>query len=542
MFVVGNNIVVFEDHGQMVVKVTDPAQRRAVVNLPYAVVKEGEGQTLVQLPWCEDACRLLQNVGISTVDAAPVFHKSQLLVEGVYKPMWHQLFTAAFITLNPRCYVLSDPRTGKTGCLLIAMDYMQRYGIVPGAFLIITTVTTMRNVWENGITSTLPGVRVQLVNGKGREKQLENPADYYVTNYDSIRLSQEAFAKAVRDGRIAGVVIDELTHVGNVSSQRYQAINAIVNRLNVKHVIGITGSPAENNVKTVFGMCKMINATRLPCTTQKAWIGMTTYAYGTEPFMRQISSAAPKIIHEAMQPAVRFNKKDIIDLPPVVTQTRSCSLSSEQMKLRLSLRQQAIALLDSGEVITAANGGVLYQKLMQVSQGIAIGEDGTVHQIDSKDRTNTILEAIGETYRKVVVFCCYKGVIAKLATEIANAGYTVGVVDGSITGERRAKVLHSFQYEKDPHVLICHPTTTAYGVELSAADTLIFNGPPPLGGFIYAQALERLSSAKQTADKISIIRIVASPEEKKFFKSLDMGRDMGSFISTLFEDFRRGLA
>src|SRR5699024_2844080 len=147
----------------------------------------------------------------------------------------------------------------------------------------------------------------------------------------------------------------------------------------------------------VFGMCKMINATRLPCTTQKAWIGMTTYAYGTEPFMRQISSAAPKIIHEAMQPAVRFNKKDIIDLPPVVTQTRSCSLSSEQMKLRLSLRQQAIALLDSGEVITAANGGVLYQKLMQVSQGIAIGEDGTVHQIDSKDRTNTILEAIGET-------------------------------------------------------------------------------------------------------------------------------------------------
>src|SRR5699024_10570558 len=177
----------------------------------------------------------------------------------------------------------------------------------PGAFLIITTVTTMRNVWENGITSTLPGVRVQLVNGKEREKQLENPADYYVTNYDSIRLSQSSFAKAVRDGRIAGVVIDELTHVGNVSSQRYQAINAIVNQLNVKHVIGITGSPAENNVKTVFGMCKMINATRLPCTTQKAWIGMTTYAYGTEPFMRQISSAAPKIIHEAMQPAVRFN-------------------------------------------------------------------------------------------------------------------------------------------------------------------------------------------------------------------------------------------
>ena len=85
--------------------------------------------------------------------------------------------------------------------------------------------------------------------------------------------------------------------------------------------------------------------------------------------------------------------------------------------------------------------------------------------------------------------------------------------------------------------MICHPVTTAYGVELAAADTMVFNGPPPLGNFIYAQALERLSSAKQKASSISVIRVMSSPEEVKFFKALDKGQDMGNFINKLFEDF-----
>lgn len=541
MFKVGNDIVVFDQEGQMVVRVQDPVLAQTVRTLPYVQLLEGEDQLLVALPWCEDSCCMFQNIGLDVTGAAPFWHDNQMpLVEGKYKPMKHQLFTAAFITLNPRCYVLNDPRTGKTGSIILAMDYLQRQRFLTGGVLIITTVTTMPDVWGEGIQSTLPHSKVVLAHGKHREKALQVPADFYVTNYDSCRLSTEAFSAAVRDGRIGAVVIDELTHVGNASSKRHKGIDQFVNRLNMQYVIGATGSPGENP-ETVYGMCRMVNRGKLPCTTKAAWMDLVTYQFGPETFQRRLSAKAPEIIHKAMQPAVRFKKADIMDLPPIVTQNRVCGMSSEQIRMRDEFKNEALALTTSGQVITAANGGVLYQKLAQVAQGFVMDNDGKPVFLDHKERVKTIIEAIGETNRKVVVACFYKATIARLSEEIKKAGYSVGIVDGSITGKARAEVLRNFQNEKDPHVILIHPTTTAFGTELSAADTMIINGPPPLGGFIWAQLLERLSSAKQTAQKISIIRVMSSPEEKRFFTTLDNGKEMGNFISTLFEDYARGI-
>lgn len=541
MKIISNHTVIFEDKGMMVTQVRDPVLVQRARSLPYAEFLEGEGGLLlVQLPWSDDACRMLSNIGLDMTEASPFYSSDIPLIEGKYQGMKHQLFTAAFVCLNPRSYVLNDPRTGKTGSMVLAMDYLQRNRFVTGGFLVITTVTTITSVWYHSIKETLPNARVVVVNGKSREAVLAQPADFYLTNYDSVRLSKDTFIKAVREGRIGGCIIDELTHVGNASSQRHKCIDAVLNGTNMQYVIGLTGTPG-NNPETVYGMCRMINRARLPATTKRGWLNITTIQYGSEPYMKRMHPDAPRIIHEAMQPAVRFNKADIIDLPPVVTQDRECELSPEQKRMREEFKAQAVALTASGETITAANGGVLYQKLMQVAQGFCMDNEGNPVPLQHEARTKTLVDIIGESSRKVVVFCCYKATIAMRAKEFETAGYSTGIVDGSVSAAKRAEVLHAFQHDKDPHVLICHPTTTAYGVELSAADTLVFDGPPPLGGFIYAQALERLSSAKQTADKISIIRVMASPEEKRFFKTLDNGHDMGNFISEMFEDFSRGV-
>lgn len=539
MELVGNNIVLFRDQQKMVVKITDPVTQQQARGLPCAEFLEGEDQLLVALPWCDDSCRVLHNIGIDSTMASPFMYRTPPLIEAKYKPMAHQMFTAAFICLNPRSYVLSDPRTGKTGSLILAMDYLQKQRMVTGGFLIITTVTTMPGVWRDSIQATLPDAKVVIINGKGRDAALQEPADFYVTNYDSVRLSMKAFCEAVAEKRIGACAIDELTHVGNVSSKRHKAIDAVCNRMNLTYVIGMTGSPGENP-ETVYGMCRMVNRYKLPCTTKTAWINLTTIQYGPEPYMRRLAPQGPAIIYNAMQPAVRFNKGDILDLPPIVTQNRICDLSTEQRRMREDFKAEAVALTASGETITAANGGVLYQKLMQVAQGFCMDNEGQPVALEHSERTKTILEAIGETKRKVVIFCCYKATIAMRAEELRAAGYTVGIVDGSINGQARADVLRAFQYDKDPHILLAHPVTTSYGVELSRADTMIFDGPPLLGGFIYAQALERLSSAKQTAESISIIRVMASAEEQKAFKALDNGKALGAFISGLFEDFSRG--
>lgn len=531
---VSNDVVIFPEHGQMVVRVNDHKARQFLQTLPY-VTWPPQGD-IYKLPWSNESCRLLENLGVDVLGAVPFMFENDRLVEGKYTPMRHQLLSAAFMILNPRGYNLAEPRLGKTCSTIIGADYMQRKGMITGGVLVITTLTTIHGVWKASIESTIPGARVEVVHGKSRGTALAKPADFYVTNYESCRLSEKEFMLAIREGRIGAVVIDEMTHVGNASSMRHKAIYNICNKCGVKYVWGLTGSPADNP-EMVFGMCRCINQQKLPCTTKTAWLDLTTFQYGPQPHMRLPSAIAPEVIHNAMQPAIRFSKAAILDLPPVTTQVRMCALSSEQVKHRSELKAEAVAVLKSGEKITAANGGVLLTKLMQVALGVVKDIDGNVHELAHKERTETVLDAIAETPRKTVIFCGYIAGIDMLVRECRAAGYTCEKVDGSVTGKKRSQILADFQNSKDPHVLVCHPTTTAMGVELSAADTIIFNGVPLTGGFVYAQSIERLSSTRQTAKNINIIHIISTAEEKRALDNLKNGYDLGQKIANMFEDF-----
>ena len=531
------NIVLIEEQGLMAATLSDSQAAQLTRTAVVQSYPSGDGNSTVILPWTDESCRLLQNCGVSSMVASPFFFESHPKVEGKYDAMTHQLITAAFIVLNPRSFVLSDPRTGKTGSIIMAMDYLQRQRYVAGAFLIITTVTTIWSVWKDGIERTLPGAKIVIANGKTRESALAQPADFIITNYDSIRISSAAFIKAAEDGLIGACVIDELTHVGNPSSQRHKAIDKLVNGCNMQYVIGATGSPG-NNPEAVFGMCRMINRTKLPCTTKRGWLERTTFQYGPEPYMRRLRPEAPEVMHKAMQPAIRFNKSDIIDLPPITYRDMTCELSKEQREMREQFKADAIAIAQSGVKITAANGGVLASKMLQVAQGICIDNEHGIVELDCKDRHQTLLEIIEETQNKVVVFCCFKGVMALREKFLKSAGISVERIDGDVAAGKRADILQRFQYEDEPKVLLAHPVTTSFGVELSRADTMVFDGPPMLGGFVYAQALERLSSAKQKASSINVISLKASPEEYRGFSLLRSGHDLGAFIASLFEEYK----
>lgn len=536
MRIVGQDIVLVEEQGLIAARME--AERAAPLHgVAVTTVPNGDGYETVVLPWTDESCHLLNNAGMDATIASPFFYEPHPLIEHQYNPMVHQLITAAFMVLNPRSYILSDPRTGKTGSIILAMDYLQRKRYVTGAFLIVTTVTTIWSVWKEGIERTLPGVKVAIANGKTREQALKQPADFIITNYDSIRISVDAFIKAANNGLIGACVIDELTHVGNPSSQRHKAIDKLVNGCNMQYVIGATGSPG-NNPEAVFGMCRMINRIKLPCTTKRGWLERTTFQWGPEPYMRRLRDDAPHVMHKAMQPSIRFNKADIIDLPPITYRDMQCDTSAEQEDMREQFRQEAIAIANSGEKITAANGGVLASKLLQVAQGICINNDHQIIELDCKDRHNTLKEIIEETPNKVVVFCCFKGVLAMREKFLRQSGVTVERIDGDVAAGKRADILRRFQYEDEPKVLLAHPVTTSFGVELSRADTMVFDGPPMLGGFVYAQALERLSSAKQKAASINVINLMATPEERRGFSMLKSGHDLGMFIASLFEEYK----
>lgn len=146
-----------------------------------------------------------------------------------------------------------------------------------------------------------------------------------------------------------------------------------------------------------------------------------------------------------------------------------------------------------------------------------------------------LIEAVQESEHKTVVFCMFKYRLKHLEWLLNDAGIPTARIDGGVTSTKRTEILRAFANDAEPRVLVAHPTTVGYGTELSAADTMIFDGPPILGDFSYAQSLERLSSVKQQANKIAVIRIHATPEERLLFDKLAKGQTAGKAIAALFQ-------
>ena len=81
---------------------------------------------------------------------------------------------------------------------------------------------------------------------------------------------------------------------------------------------------------------------------------------------------------------------------------------------------------------------------------------------------------------------------------------------------------------------MCHPRTTAFGVELASADYIICYGVPLTGAFMYQQMFERLSSARQTAEETFVVHLSAGKQDKLSFSALASGVNIERNIINLF--------
>lgn len=539
-------VIIDKAHNNYILKVTDSAVlERLTTNIPHIFTQPYQDMNLVVLPIHDDTLTILRNMGYSTAGMEPFYWEySQPLIEGEFKAMVHQVTSAAYMSSFKRCFNTSTMRTGKTGSVVMCTDYLQSVKGVPGSVLVVATVSNLTGVWLHTIRTTLPNKRAIVVHGgtgkQDRLRKLRQYADYYIINYDGIKMVEDELIKMVNDKRIGIAVLDELTHYGNPKSQRFLSMYNILNgKSKVPYVYGLTGSPGENPLP-IYGFVKMVNPSRLPCNRLSTWQELTQFRYGREAWQWRNKADCADIIYRTMQPNIRFDKKDIMDLPPVVRQVRDCNLSKDQKAAYENMKNEMIALTKDGEVIEAVHKASMSQKLFQIALGSAIASDKkTLVEIDNKPRLKLIEEIIKEAEYKVVMFCAYTGAIDIYARQLRDLGYSVAVVDGRVTGKKREDIFQAFQNKKEPHILICHPRTTAFGVELAAADTMIFNGPPLNGDFIYEQALERLSSLKQKASQISIIQIVSTDEERKFFTGLDAGVKSSELINDMFAAITR---
>lgn len=482
-----------------------------------------DGNVIV-LPHCNDSVKILANMNVN-VDGCELFEWYYTPPQSDGKtPWWWQHETAKFLSENHYAFVTSTPRTGKTLATLMGMDFIQQQ--VGGSALIVAPLTVAnRGEWAKTCEEWFPRKRVQLIH-KDRMKDLKQPADVYLINPDGLKIVTEELRQKVMRGEITIMIFDELTEFANTQSKRWKAANYIAEHCPYRW--GLTGTPGKPD--KIFGQVKLINPAQMRMSKSR-WREETEYQ--ATQFKWVPKAGHEEKIKEVMQPCIRYDKDDLMRIPKPQVIKESVPLTDEQAKLTEQLIEDLFFAVES-DTVEAMNASVIAQKLLQVSGGAVRSSQGNTIRVDAEHKLNKLVEILHRTPRKKVVFSSFTAVNELLVDHIRASGFTCEKIDGSVTGGKRADILRAFLDDKDPHVLVCHPRTTAFGVELASADYIICYGVPLTGAFMYQQMFERLSSSRQTAEETFVIHLAAGKQDELSFAALANGVNIERNIVNLF--------
>jgi SNF2 family DNA or RNA helicase len=468
--------------------------------------KQLEGNQ-VAVNWGLDEARVLNNMQIKNIPSPIMGHYTW---PGLHKPFDHQKTTSSFLTLNPRAFCLNEQGTGKTGSVIWAADYLMKIGRIKRV-LVICPLSIMDSAWRADLFKFAMHRHVDIAYGS-REKRvriINSDAEFVIINYDGVEIVQEDIA----NGGFDLIVIDEANAYKNAQTTRWKTLNRILKPDTWLWML--TGTPAAQSPVDAYGLAKLVSPKNVP-KFYSAFKDMVMYKVSQFRWVNRPN--AEKIVHEALQPAIRFTKEECLDLPELIYVTREVELTPQQKKYYELLRKQLVVSA-VGEQITAVNAAVGMSKLLQISCGAVYSDSGETLEFDIKNRYKVMREVLDETKQKALIFVPFKNTIEILSKKLQDDGFTTAIINGDVPAHRRAEIFKNFQETPNPRILIIQPQAAAHGVTLTAADTVIWWGPTP-SLETYAQANARAHRAGQR-HPVTVVRLQGSNAEKHLYKMLD---------------------
>lgn len=506
------------DNRALLLRVRNPAQ------IVQAIPKSRQlSNSKVLVNWGLEEAQVLKNLRIKDVPS-PI--KGRYKWPGQYKPLQHQVETAAFLTMHRRAFCFNEQGTGKTASVIWAADFLMKIGQVHRV-LIVCPLSIMDAAWGADLFKVAMHRSVATAYGskEARRKVIAGNYEFVIINYDGI----EVVLDELEAGGFDLIVVDEATALKNVSTKRWKLFNHLLKATNARLWM-LTGTPAAQSPLDAYGLAKLVSPSNVP-----AYFGSfrDTVMTKVTQFKWVPKPDAAQVVFDALQPAIRFTKDECLDLPERIYVQRKVDLTPQQKKYYDLLKTQML-MTAGGEQVTAVNAAVVITKLLQVSCGAVYSDGGDVIEFDISNRYKVLCEAIEESSQKVLVFAPYKNIINLLAERLTKDGYPTGVVHGDVKVGDRTRLFNSFQTESSPRVLVIQPQAAAHGVTLTAANTVVWWGPIPALEY-YAQANDRVHRTGQH-HPCTVVQLIGSPAEQRVYKMLDEKIDVHSQMLGLYKD------
>lgn len=500
----------------LLLKVRDPHKITTVI--PKSKLLD-TGEVLVK--WGLEEAQVLKNLRYKNVPSPIMGHYDW---PGLYKPFNHQKTTASFLTLHRKAFCFNEQGTGKTGSVIWAADYLMNIGAIKRV-LVLCPLSIMQSAWQNDVFKFALHRTCVVAHSYSKEKRIKavnSDAEFVICNFDGLDIVKDHIA-----GKFDLVVVDEANAYKNPQTKRWKVLNEVLTPDTWLWML--TGTPAAQSPVDAYGLAKLINPTAVP----KFLGGFRDMVMQRMSQFRWIPRPrAEGIVHQVLQPAIRFTKEECLDLPEVTSVFRETPLSKQQHKFYEVIRKQMLTTV-ADEAISAVNAATRLNKLLQLACGSVYSDDGEVISFDCGDRMHALKEVIEEASHKVLVFAPFKHVIHRISEELTNSGITNDVITGEVSATKRTSIFAKFQETKEPQVLVIQPQAAAHGVTLHAANVIVWWGPIT-SIETYLQANARVHRAGQR-NPVTVVHLQGSPVEAKIYKMLNEKVDIHSRVVDLYK-------
>jgi len=443
---------------------------------------------------------------------------------GTFTPFEHQKKTASFLSLRRRAFCFNEAGTGKTSAAIWAADYLMTIGKIKRV-LVICPLSIMYSAWRDDIFHTAMHRSSGIAHGSAQKRKdvIGSGCDFVIINFDGVKTVAAEIAQAKFDL----IIIDEANAYKDASTQRWKTLAKIM--MPSTWLWMMTGTPASQSPEDAFGLAKLVSPGNVP-KYKTAWRDLVLQQMGKFRWIPRPDSRSR--VYKALQPAVRFTKRECLDLPDVVYQTRDVPLQPNVAAFYKRMKGDML-IQAAGEQVTAVHAAANLSKLLQISGGAVYSDDKNVVEFDISPRLKALKEVLDETSHKVLVFVPFKHTIDIVARYLTGEKVSHEIINGDVTARNRSIIIDKFQKFADPKVLIIQPQSASHGVTLTAADTIVF-WAPVMSVETYIQCIGRIDRVGQK-HKMTVVHLQGSEVEHRMFSMLQGKVDSHKKLTDLYK-------
>lgn len=426
-----------------------------------------------------------------------------------FQPFEHQKTTVEFLVNNKKAFCFNEQGTGKTASVIWACDYLMNLGLLRRV-LVVCPLSIMKSAWQADIFKFAMHRRTAVAYGDARKRKeiVASNAEFVIINFDGVGVIKKELMAAGFDL----IVIDEASAYKNPRTERWKDMRDL-SRV-AKGLWMLTGTPAAQSPVDAYGLAKLVNPNNVPPFFGQ-FRDRVMFKVGEHRWLPR--PEAKHVVHNVLQPAIRFIKKECIDLPPLTYIDREAPMTTQQIKFYKALAKQML-IEAAGEEVTAVNAAVKINKLLQIACGSVYTDDKEVVDFDASNRLRVVQEVIEESSNKVLVFVPFTHSLDMLKSHLDKAGITSEIINGSVTPNNRADIVTRFQNQPTTKVLLIQPQAASHGLTLTAADTIIWYAPCT-SVETYLQANARIDRPGQR-NNMTVVHIYGSSIEERMYKLL----------------------